>query len=388
MRCPSCGAIIKKRSMKCPECGAFRNKTWVDSEPARPSQLENLETMTPIISRKNDSPRQTPSLIEFPGVAKSSIPQWRKELGERVREVQERRAREATLEEHEVDPIHDDGFKSAPVLELLPQADLPPMNPLVVAALQRIERAHMDSQFSGNTALADPVTVPIIAYEEPPQFAFDVSPSSFETAQTSISDGDRSVNHNSNPPERVHNLAVVPPPAPAPVKLPEPPKPKRLIRDDHDPALNYLDSLPTTLGVDIRRNTSAPVPYRLLSGIIDLMVVCLLASPLVALVNLTQLPWQDYRVIVFATATFVVMGFLYLTIITALTGRTMGMRLFSLRVVDARTGLIPTGTQSAGRALVYMLSIASAGIALMFTFIDREGQAPHDRFSRTAVVRV
>src|SRR2546430_3214585 len=41
------------------------------------------------------------SLIEFPGVTKNSVPQWRKELGERVREVQERKAREAFLEDRE-----------------------------------------------------------------------------------------------------------------------------------------------------------------------------------------------------------------------------------------------------------------------------------------------
>jgi hypothetical protein len=64
------------------------------------------------------------------------------------------------------------------------------------------------------------------------------------------------------------------------------------------------------------------------------------------------------------------------------------MKLFSLRVVDARTGLIPTGSQSAGRALVYMLSLLSAGIALMYAFVDSEKHTAHDRFTRTAVIRV
>ena len=41
-------------------------------------------------------PREKKStLIEFPGVTRSSVPEWRKGLSERVREVQERRAREA-----------------------------------------------------------------------------------------------------------------------------------------------------------------------------------------------------------------------------------------------------------------------------------------------------
>ena len=63
------------------------------------------------------------------------------------------------------------------------------------------------------------------------------------------------------------------------------------------------------------------------------------------------------------------------------------MRLLSLRVVDVRTGLIPTGRQSAGRALIYVVSLLSAGIALIYTFIDSESRLAHDRFTRTAVIR-
>jgi uncharacterized RDD family membrane protein YckC len=110
--------------------------------------------------------------------------------------------------------------------------------------------------------------------------------------------------------------------------------------------------------------------------------------PLLALVKLTDLPWQDVRVIAFVAGTLLVVGFLYQTISTALTGRTLGMKPFSLRVVDARTGLIPTGKQSAGRSLVYILSLASAGIAFVYTFFDSEKHTAHDRFTRTAVIRM
>jgi uncharacterized RDD family membrane protein YckC len=70
-----------------------------------------------------------------------------------------------------------------------------------------------------------------------------------------------------------------------------------------------------------------------------------------------------------------------------LTGRTLGMRLFGIRVVDMRTGLIPTGKQSAGRALLYLASLLSSGILLALALVDSERQATHDRVSRTAVVR-
>jgi uncharacterized RDD family membrane protein YckC len=172
------------------------------------------------------------------------------------------------------------------------------------------------------------------------------------------------------------------------VEAPEPTrKPRRLIGDLNDPALNYLDSISVKV-VDIPERRSAPVFFRFLSAILDLAVVCLLSAPVVALVKLTDLKWQDSRTIMFAASTFVVMGFLYLTISTAFTGRTLGMKPFSLRVVDDRTGLIPTGGQSAARAFLYLLSLASAGIALIYTFVNPERRAAHDRVTRTAVVRV
>jgi uncharacterized RDD family membrane protein YckC len=164
-------------------------------------------------------------------------------------------------------------------------------------------------------------------------------------------------------------------------------KPRRVIGDLNDPALNYLDSIPVTI-VDIPERRSAPVFYRFLSAILDIAVVCLLSSPAVALIRVAELKWLDPRTVMFASGTFLVMGFLYLTISTAFTGRTLGMKPFSLRVVDARTGLIPTGGQSAARALLYLLSLASAGIALIYTFLNPERRAAHDRVTRTAVVRV
>ncbi|MEP6913316.1 MAG: RDD family protein [bacterium] len=341
--------------------------------------------------------QQARSLIEFPGLTKSSVPQWRKELGERVREVQERKAREASLEVGETGQLVGEGESRTPLLELLPPVDAPPVNPLVAAALQRIERAHVQSRFSGNAAVAT-----VLDYEEHSEFGLEVPALGDYADDSDVFREDP--HHASNRPEKIHNLAVVPPqvqfvtsaidPVDAPVvDDTEPPKPtikpKRLILGDlNDPALNYLDSIPVTVWLDVAEKRSAPILFRFVSGIMDIVVVCLLSSPAVVLARMAGLKWQDSRTLLFAAGTFIVMGFVYLTISTAFTGRTLGMKLFSLRVVDARTGLIPTGGQSAARALVYMLTLASAGLALLYTFVDRERRTAHDHFTRTAVVRV
>ena len=380
MRCPACGARYENSPVRCPECGALQLETSVDTVVQTRSNHISMKETPPSkpTQERSPTPRRSPSLIEFPGVNRSSLPEWRKELGERVREAQEKRAQKEMTEAAEIGPLFSElEAKTAPMLELLPQAEIAPMNPLVVAALRRIERAH--SQPMGNAA-----ALTALAYEEQPTLDLNPPPATIDEAPVK--------------PERIHNLAVVPTPEVKTTEVTpselttniaaeEVRKPRRLIDDRNDPCLNYLDSILSTVTVESRDHNSAPVFRRMLSALADLIVVGLLWSPLLALTGLTNFQWQNPRLIGFAAGTFMVVGFLYLTVSVAFTGRTLGMKIFSLRVIDARTGLIPTGSQSAGRSLVYLLSLASAGVALIYLFINHEKQTVHDRFTRTAVVR-
>ena len=98
-----------------------------------------------------------------------------------------------------------DAAGCASLLELLPPVDAPPVNPLVVAALQRIERAHVQPRFSGNAAVAT-----MLDYEEQSEFGLDV-PCFGDDADGSDVLVREDPHHASNRPEKIHNLAVVPP---------------------------------------------------------------------------------------------------------------------------------------------------------------------------------
>ncbi|HBB87790.1 MAG TPA: hypothetical protein DC047_09265 [Blastocatellia bacterium] len=383
MKCSECGANLKKISPKCTECGAqLKKKTELAVAP----QTRVAESAPAVSIKQAKTAKPTPSLIEFPGINRNALPEWRKELSERVREKQERRAREAVLEAQGLvatDAATDiDTILAAPaILELLPQNEMPPLNPIVEAALKRIERAHLQSQsFShGNAALAT-----AIAYEEQRGFAESANASliNSSTVASNIQATDEAR------PEKVHNLSVVPNPAVIQEDVPVvTAKPRRLIGDNNDPALNYLDTVPTTVLVERREYLAASTTRRALAAFVDLVILFILASPLLALNSLTKLEWQNWRVIGFSAASVALVGFLYLTIVTAFTGRTLGMRLCSLRVVDARNGLIPTGSQSAARSLIYLLSLVSAGLLSLYVFVDSEHKALHDRCTRTAVIR-
>src|SRR5678815_4379127 len=322
------------------------------------------------------------TLIEFPGVSRNSMPEWRKELSERVREVQEKRAREAAREAAEAERQRIEAAINPAQLELLPPAPMPAMNPLVAAALKRIERAHQTAPSESRQPRTTLATAVAYAPEREDNDMSDTVPSTPELAfEPEVPEVEPVVTV-----EKTHHLAVVA--VSEPVAPPvEPPRaaPKRLIRDDNDPALNYLDSITKTLCVDDLSHSSASPFRRIVCALLDLIFCAFLSSPIAGAMYLTGGNLRDPQVISVLAGSVVVVTFLYLTLLTALTGRTWAMRLLSLRVIDTKTGLIPTGRQSVGRSFFYLLSLATV-VGILFGLVSRDGYTIHDRFTRTAVV--
>jgi uncharacterized RDD family membrane protein YckC len=332
-----------------------------------------------------DSTRHTErksTLIEFPGVSRNSMPEWRKELSERVREVQEKRAREAAREAAEAERKRIEAAIDPPQLELLPPAPMPAMNPLVAAALKRIERAHQTAPSESRQPRTTLATAVAYAPEREDNDMSDTVPSTpqlaFEEPEILQAEPEVIV-------EKAHHLSVVPvsEPVAPPIETPKAP-PKRLIKDD-DPALNYLDSISGNLCVDDINRQSASAFRRLVGAVLDLIFCAILTAPIAGAIYLTGNHLQDPRAIGVVAGSLVVVTFIYLTLMTALTGRTWAMRLLSLRVIDTKTGLIPTGGQSIGRSFFYLMSLATV-FGILFGLVSREGYTIHDRFTRTAVV--
>jgi uncharacterized RDD family membrane protein YckC len=384
MQCPSCGALQEIGVEQCLVCEAFSNANETIS-----GSPNMAETLTGASNGEQNHP-STSKLIEFPGVSRSSVPQWRKDLSERVREVHEKRAREAALgAAEELSRARDEATNVVPQLELLPQADVAPLNPLVTAALRRIERAHHAVQGMNRSVTPGSAA---LAYATENEYKAEALPE-FEIAGVAAA-GSLEPQQFDGPPEietasseKVHNLVVVPASVAKNDTQRTTPKPRRLIVEN-DPALNYLDSVPTSVRVEVVKYHHASAFARVLGAAVDLMVVALLCAPFAALVELTNVNWRDLKIALTAAAVFSLMSFLYFTISTAFTGRTLGMRIFSLRIVDARTGLIPTGKQSAGRALIYLGTILTLGLASLYVLLDRDKQTAHDRLTRTTVITV
>jgi len=380
MQCPSCGAISDKA-----DCCVELHVGSLNQEVVAPNQLN----MNVASDSSKEPPVKKSTLIEFPGVNRTSIPEWRKELSERVREVQERRAREAARESAEQKRQAAEAEVSTHQLELLPHSDLPAMNPLVAAALKRIERAHQSGSEARNVRQVVATAVAYAPAREENEPEVIESSITAELPLEAALEPEPGRDNDAVPPiEKSHNLTVVPPIEETFTEThpSTQPTPRRLILEN-DPSLNYLDSISRTVRVDEIDSRRPSAFRRFVCGLSDLLICASLCVPIAFAMRATGTELKDPRAIEVLAGSLLAVTFLYLTLTIALTGRTLAMRLLSLRVIDIKTGLIPTGRQSIGRSVLYLASLAFAGIGLLVALMSREGYATHDRLTRTAVIK-
>jgi len=337
-------------------------------------------------STSNESNQETQSastLIEFP--SGRNMPEWRKRLSQRVREIQEQKAREAA----EADAaIRASEAVSCALpsgqLELVPEPEQAPLNPIVEKALERVERArrgeHHTTMPTATAAAPALAAVPKTPKEVP--LPLDAQPET-ENVDSLV---------EAKPKLSIVTLPSIPQPTAAVAddieQVSEQPKRVRVISERvEDAALSYLE---TCLSVPVlscdTRGDVAGLTRRTIVGLLDLIVIGLMVSPVAWWLQATGQAWSDPRVIGLVVGGAAVVMLAYFTISIALTGRTLAMRLLSVKAIDARTGLIPTGGQSIKRAFGYLFSLAILGLGFAFAFIDREHRTLHDRFSRTLVV--
>jgi len=473
MQCAECGELFRVELGPCPFCRKPDATNTIDysERPAPPTVTQaNAPAMTDN-SNANTSTQQpaaNSTLIEFPGVNRNR-PAWRKELSERFREIQQRRAREAALEdEQEIlraaeraeatpDAKASDESKASAQLGLVPTPDEPEMNPIVAAALRRIERARSQEPTpqvarGGSHRSHGPATAAARVYDERPETLIEEKPATRAEAQPAPK---RSVQRADAPATEVEQtratppLVVVPPTRPAvnaeaktvevetietaveEKAAPVAPETKSVVEaqtrvteqviEEPAPAVtaetrqaqveeeatqsskptrhlagvldefwlerNGVELLPKVAEREVTYDDSAPTVKRLAAAVVDLIVVALICAPFAAAIELTISNWNDPRVWGSMAGIAATVMFLYHTCSIALAGRTAGMSLCSLHAVDARKACVPTTGQCARRAIVYMLSLATAGIGIIYSLFDAEGRTVHDILSGTVVVR-
>lgn len=123
------------------------------------------------------------------------------------------------------------------------------------------------------------------------------------------------------------------------------------------------------------------------AGLFDLIIIGFATLLLLSPIAFTQSEWLTTAgLFTFAGVCSIAM-FLYMTLCLGFYGKTMGMRLFSLELVDAVENEYPTLHQAAVSSSVYLLSLIFGGAGFLTIFFNEEKRAAHDLLSGTILVR-
>lgn len=131
----------------------------------------------------------------------------------------------------------------------------------------------------------------------------------------------------------------------------------------------------------------APFAMRFNAGLFDLIIGGFASLFLLAPFMMSGGDWFTFTGFLAFLATFSIVMFVYLTTTIGFYGRTFGMRIFSLEVVDINGENYPTLHQAAVSSAVYILSLVLGGAGFLTMLFNREKRAAHDLISGTMVVK-
>ena len=123
------------------------------------------------------------------------------------------------------------------------------------------------------------------------------------------------------------------------------------------------------------------------AGLFDLIIASFASLLILSPIAFTRGEWFTAAgVLTFGGVCAIVM-FVYMTICVGFYGKTMGMRLFSLELVDAVENEYPSLHQAAVSSSVFILSLIFGGAGFLTVFFNEEKRAAHDLLSGTILVR-
>jgi uncharacterized RDD family membrane protein YckC len=131
----------------------------------------------------------------------------------------------------------------------------------------------------------------------------------------------------------------------------------------------------------------APLSMRFGAAVFDLIISGFAAAILLSPVLLTGVPIEGIAGAFAIFGTAVAVMFVYFTATIAFMGRTFGMKLFSIEIIDAEANELPTLHQAAVNSAVYILSLLFLGLGFVPAFFNEERRAMHDLVAGTLLIR-
>lgn len=389
------------------------NKTMstksIEAAPIQAPQPKLAAAAKPI-TKEISIKTTNPTLIEFHN-KNTVLPEWRLQLQNVVRQRQDRGAIETRIEMSPTAQIITSGA-NALKSETIPQPRaVQHKNPTLSNALKRIEESRQ--QF---LAAEKPAAAPAGAAAAPikanKNYPFHIAGKNIEAASKPA---------EVNPPVNSFRPKLAPPPKDEPKKLDTnklPPLSKLMpitesfesrpvVADDSpkpsaeavQPKIAIVEKievkddllLETAEASEIETveecDDYAPFAMRFNAGLFDLIIGSFVSLLLLAPFMLFGGNWISIAGAFAFIATCAIVMFIYLTTAVGFYGKTFGMRLFSLEIIDIENEDYPTFHQAAVSSAVYLLSLAFGGIGFLTLPFNPDRRAVHDIVSGTVIVR-
>ncbi|HEY2867781.1 MAG TPA: RDD family protein [Pyrinomonadaceae bacterium] len=145
-------------------------------------------------------------------------------------------------------------------------------------------------------------------------------------------------------------------------------------------------AVPDVVGENDVIEDLAPVSMRFNAGLFDLIIGGFSSFALLSPLVIWGGNWFSWSGVAAFGAVWATVMFLYLTIAIGMHGKTLGMRMFGLELIDAEENDYPTFHQAAVHSAVYLLTVPLLGVGLIPMIFNEEQRAAHDLAAGTMIV--
>jgi uncharacterized RDD family membrane protein YckC len=364
----------------------------------------------PVVSKKHETSQNmniatSPTLVEFQN-KNAVVPDWRLQLQNSVRKRLDKQNTDAPVIEPKPrrTSLVTNGA-TALKIETEEQIEAAHANPVVAEALRKIEVSRQKYLAPENPPPVQssvkqfPVIIPNPLNESLPRQEFTNNVANFAKPNSVSFVAAR----NESKVERfdTNKLPPLPPPAkisssfakrPAEEKKVETEIENYAILDVHSTnspdvvAYNEPEEIEMTEETE-ENEDFAPISLRFNAALFDLLICSFLSLVLLSPFMLLNGRFFSFEGFFAFLATCSIVLFIYLTTTTGFLGRTFGMRLFSLEIIDIEENAYPTLHQAAVSSSVYLLSLGLGGVGFLTMLVNSEKRAAHDLLSGTIVVK-
>lgn len=372
-----------------------------ENTPAAPNP-KPARTITTELNRQKTSP----TLVEFQ-TKNATLPEWRLQLQNAVRHRKVSGSNEngqagadVTAYQAQLVTSGANALKAEFVEETAPKPQIEHEDPRVVNALKRIDRSLKTFLPEASPAKPAPAKIPearnypfnVVSRNaaqpvRAPEVKASVNVPPKPRLVPTVTPRKTGYDTNKLPPisaeEQISSLDM-------PVSLPIPkPAKNEVFESKVGEAPQFIEEAIETeieLAESDEIDDLAPFATRFNAGLFDLIIGLFASLIILSPIAFVGGNWMSGAGLLTLVGTCSIVMFVYLTLSLALFGRTAGMKLFSLELVDADLNEYPSFRQAAVSSAVYLLTLPLGGLGFLTMFFNDEKRAAHDLFSGTIIV--